>query len=110
MRPVLLVFLIVYGLAVPVVTTLYFVQEQITHGHIVAARSLNEKPARVVIRDDSGKEQQAKLLFVDDHLVSAHGRMGNEIEEHIAILLALNLLSSGLVFVMGIALWPHYGG
>jgi hypothetical protein len=105
MRPILLLFLILYALAVPVTITLYIIQEGIARRQIVAAGRLNDEPARVLIRDADGVEQQATLRFVNTHVVGAGGRIGNEIEEHLAILLALNLLSGALVFVMGIALW-----
>jgi hypothetical protein len=105
-RPLLLLCLGLYALAAPVVVTLYIIQEGITRQqHIAGVDRLANEPTRVRIRDADGVERQTTIRFVDSRLVGAHARMGNEIEEHLAIVLALNVLSSIVILVMGVALW-----
>jgi hypothetical protein len=101
MRQIFKTFTILVLLAGLLLTGLFLLQTSLTRKeHIAPAARLADMPHRVVVKNADGTVEQATIQFVDTTLVAAHGRMGNEIEEHLMILLVLNIITFALLITL----------
>jgi hypothetical protein len=101
MRQIFKALVVLVLLAGILLTGIFLVQTSITRKeHIAPAARLADMPHRVIVKNPDGTVEQATIQFVDTALVAAHGRMGNEIEEHLMILLVLNLITFALLITL----------
>ena len=103
MRKALTVATIAYAIIMIFCATLYFVQRSIVYGdHIDPNRGKQNQFLQVQIKDKNPRGiREAEIRFIDDHVFTDALRMGNELEEHLQILLIANLATAVfLVFIV----------
>lgn len=92
-------------------TIVFFVQRSIVYEeHIRPGKRDADSPIMVRVTDPAtGQVTEAELMVVNDGLAKNPLRMGNEIEEHLAVLLVANLATGVLLLLVSISLSTKAG-
>jgi len=105
MRKALAIATIVYAIIMILCATLFFVQKSTVYdNHIHPGRDRQSQFLQVQIKNKHPRDiREAEIRFINDHVFADALRMGNEIEEHLQILLIANL-ATAIFLVFTVAL------